>query len=205
MISLYHDGELPSPWKEKMQDHLESCSECKAVFSGYDWLGEYLHTASAETAAQGSENRGPHPQDEAIKAAQERVWNKLTAPELVVGRAGESRWAGTKPWNLRITLPLPVAAAAVLVIVLSLAFAVLRAKTPAPSLPQDTMAGISSMGLNEQGMFPMHDITEVLQYLSSQDSTDIMVIRLPETRSFSRIGEPELINAADYSRRNSFR
>jgi hypothetical protein len=58
---------------------------------------------------------------------------------------------------------------------------------------------------DNQGIVPIQDMAGVLQYLSGQDYGDFMVIRLPESRSFSRIGEPALINAADYSRRTARR
>jgi len=197
MISLYRDGELPSPWKEKMQAHLESCSECNAVLSGYERVREYIH--DGETSFGNKLDL----QDGVIQAAQERVWKKLTMPELITGGASKAGSKIRRPWNWSVNLPLPVAAAAVLVVVISLVFVGIKARTP--SLPQIEPVASAGMGIYDQGMIPMHDITEVLQYLSSQDSADFMVIRLPEIKSFSRMGEPELINAADYSRRNTLR
>jgi len=181
IISLYHDGELPSPWKEKMETHLSECPQCRSILEGYGKLGETL-SLKAEDSMQG---------------AMERVWAKLG--EQPVRQDIRRR----KPIRYRtITLPLPVAAAtaaAVLIIVAFFALMGLRS-TPA-SLSQDPMVA-SAMGLDDYGIVPMDDMGEVLQYLSSQDNGDFMVIRLPESRRFSRPGEPALINAADYSRRD---
>ena len=190
MISLYYDGEIPSPWKEKMETHLSECPECRAVFAEYGYLGKYLHGA---------------PED-AVTAAQERVWKKLTAPELIIPSA-EARQITVKRKALsrNITMPLPVAAAAVLVIIASLALVgvstVNRAPSPIPVVTAD-------INLDEQGIVPVHDLHDmsgVIQFLSNQGIGDFMVIRLPESSTFSRSGEPVLINAADYSRRNVFR
>jgi hypothetical protein len=41
---------------------------------------------------------------------------------------------------------------------------------------------------------------EVLRYLGKEDAGDIVIIKLPESKSFSSSGEPALIKAADYSR-----
>ena len=183
IISLYHDGELPSPWREKMEVHLKSCPECRAVISGYGLIGESLQAEASET----------------FEAAQERVWKKLTSLEPATSKV---KWKEKRGWNRNITLPLPLAAAAVLLIVVSLALVGIRAVNR-PS-PQDALA-TASIGLDDQVMVPLQDITGVLQYLSSQENGDFMVIRLPETRTFSRIGEPTLINAADYSRRSVIR
>jgi hypothetical protein len=48
---------------------------------------------------------------------------------------------------------------------------------------------------------PVNDISGVLRYLGDTDSNDSVIIRLPESRSFRRAGEPKIIKAADYSPR----
>jgi hypothetical protein len=40
----------------------------------------------------------------------------------------------------------------------------------------------------------------VLQYLGSNDTGDILILRLPESRNFASYGEPAIIKAADYTR-----
>lgn len=187
ILSLYHDGELPSPWKEKLEAHLESCSECRNILAGYRNLGE--NPAEAR--------------DENMLAAKERVWKNLTAPELVM----PERIAAWRPrktvWNRTVTLPLPAAAAAAVVIIVALfALANLR-QNRLPAADSMATAGI----VDDQGMVPVNgkDMSGVLEYLSGQDNGDFMIISLPETRQFSRTGEPALINAADYSRRNASR
>jgi hypothetical protein len=46
-------------------------------------------------------------------------------------------------------------------------------------------------------MVPASDLSGILQYLGD-DSPDIVIIRLPESRSFMSSGEPAIIKAADY-------
>jgi len=194
LISLYMDGELPSPWKEKMKDHLESCPECRAVFSGYQGLKDCFQDLPQEN----------------IEAAGERVWKKLLSAELVFP---ENPAAIYKPnekriWKRSVSLPLPMAAAAaVLVIIVFFAIIGIQRGRQPPVL--DSVAAVIPEYMQvlgaEQGMVPVQDMTGVLQYLSSQDYGDFMIIRLPETSSFSRVGEPALINAADYSRRTTYR
>jgi hypothetical protein len=183
LISLYYDGELPSPWKEKMEAHLNSCAGCQSVLAGYRSLGDHFRDLPEKTT----------------RAAQERVWKKLTMPELVAS-GNQDRWAGNRVWNRSVTLPLPVAAAAVFIIVVSLAFVGIRGMRQSPA-----QNSVATIGLDEQEILPIHDMTDVLQYLTGLDNGDFMVIRLPESRKFSRTGEPALINAADYSRRNIIR
>jgi len=189
IISLYYDGEVPSPWKEKMKAHLDSCPKCRAILSEYGYLGEHLSGAQAE----------------AITEAQGRVWKKLTAPELLSpGIEARGIVSRTKTRNWRnITLPLPVAAAAVLVMITSFTLLGVNSFNRPPVQNHMTPASIA---VDDQRIVPVNDISGIIQYLSSQGIGDFMVIRLPaESPNFSRTGEPVLINAAHYSRRNTFR
>jgi hypothetical protein len=179
IISLYLDGELPSPWDGKMEAHLESCDECRSALAGYRRIKNYLLSDK----------------EKALAEAQERVWQKLTAPGLVASQKPRKE----RIWNQNISLPFPAAAAAALVFVILIALLGIRSLSQ-PSLVQEQIVA-SGIGLNDNGMVNIQDMTGVLQYLSSQDNGDFMVIRLPESRTFTRIGEPALINAADYSSR----
>jgi predicted anti-sigma-YlaC factor YlaD len=178
LISLYFDDELPSPWKEKMEAHLESCTECRTVLAGYRNLGERFRDLP----------------ERSLETAQKRVWEKLSERRIIVPKE--------KIWHKNISLPLP-AAAAVLVFILFFALVGIRGLVrPAPQ--EQLMA--AGLELDDYGMLHLDDMSEVLKYLSSQDDNgDFTVIVLPESRKFSRVGEPALINAADYSRRTTYR
>jgi hypothetical protein len=58
------------------------------------------------------------------------------------------------------------------------------------------------MGLDLQGMVPVSDMNGIMQYLGQEDTADFVIIRLPESRNFVSSGEPTIVKAADYSRRN---
>ena len=195
MLSLYFDKELPSPWKEKLEGHLQNCPHCQAALAEYRRLGEILREPDGQT----------------MQASQDRLWKKLAEAETFRTENSKSafskalRMEKIRPWSRSITLPLPAAAAAaVLIVVIFLALIGVIELRQAPS--QDMMAAIN-IELDDHGIvpIPVQDMSGVLQYLSGQDGGDFMVVRLPETRRFTRAGEPALINAADYSRRNTFR
>ena len=42
LYSVYIDGELPSPWKEKLEAHLKDCSECRTVLNSYEELSRKI-------------------------------------------------------------------------------------------------------------------------------------------------------------------
>jgi anti-sigma factor RsiW len=174
IISVYLDGELPSPWKEKLETHLEGCPACGARLNRYRGLSDAL---------------GEETDPSRVEEGKERVWRRLGA--------GEHSGVRRTFWFRSVSVPMPVAAAAAAVLVF--AFILLINGRRAPTI-QDTVA----MGLDVQDI-PAIDINGVLQYLGNEDTGDIVIIRLPESRSFTSLGEPALIKAADYSRRNSSR
>jgi anti-sigma factor RsiW len=184
ILSLYFDGELPSPWREKMEAHLGSCASCAGRLDRYRLLSRSMaETAGIVPAAAGERIRWNAPNRAAPRPA--RLPADRTRPEA--GRF----------WRRSVSVPLPaVAAAAAVVLALTLLF------TLKPEPAQDTVA--SGMGLAMEGI-PAADINGILQYLGSEDSSDIVIIRLPESTSFTSLGEPALMKAADYSRRNGSR
>jgi hypothetical protein len=165
-----------------MEAHLALCPECRAVLAAYRRVGTELG-----------------PPEENLTAARERVWAKLA--EAGVDSSGLYRAGRKRIWNRSVTLPLPAAAAAA-ALVIGVFLVLLGTGEKARPLPPEPVAAI---GLDDRGIVPMQDMNGVINLLSSQDNGDFMIIRLPESRNFSRSGEPALINASDYPRRQGHR
>jgi len=181
LLSVYLDGELPSPWKEKLEAHLDACPVCAAR------LGEYRQAALAlRSAGPGAQTRSP----EAEEAAKARVWRALAHR----GAHQPGRGPAPRLWRRPVVLPLPAAAA--------LAIALIAALVGGPLLASRSRdQSIARLGSEAQDVIPIADMSGVLSYLESQDSsTDILIIKLPESRSFIPSGEPALVRAADYMR-----
>ncbi|MDR2054229.1 MAG: zf-HC2 domain-containing protein [Treponema sp.] len=177
ILSVYLDGELPSPWKEEMEIHLARCPECRAKLEQYRRLSAFIADDRRDLSGE-----------------MERVWLKLG--KAVSGRRfGNS--GGRRFWRQSVAVPLPavIAAAALLVATFTLAVTGYTAKRAAPDAGAVAAAGIS---LDVQGIVPVSDVNSFLRYLGNEDSTDFMIIRLPETRSFSNPGQPTIIKASDY-------
>jgi hypothetical protein len=58
----------------------------------------------------------------------------------------------------------------------------------------------NGLGMEVQTI-PVADMNGVIQYLGGDDTADIVIIRLPESKSFRSFGEPAMIKAAEYSAR----
>jgi anti-sigma factor RsiW len=197
---MYLDGELPSPWKEKMEAHLASCPGCRNVIKAWGRISGDL-----------TEQEDP--------GRRERVWERLgnriaaakATEEALRGRAvlaGTGGFALSGLWRRRVTLPFPaaaalgVAAAAAVVLILSSVWMRGFAGNAAPA-SDSPIAALEAAGIDMElrDIRPVNDVSGVLQYLGDTDSNDIVIIRLPESRSFRSAGEPKIIRAADYSQR----
>jgi anti-sigma factor RsiW len=204
ILSVYFDGELPSPWKEKMEAHLASCAACTAILRQYTLCSAKLKRGEGPPfksspvgnplKSTGGGALQPSAFNDALELAGERVWKNL------LQKTG-NRAPDRALWRRKVSLPLPAAAAAAVLFII-LAAALLR-QPGQTAVQQDMMAG--GMGLNMQDMVPVSDMDGVLQYLGNQDSNDMVIMRLPESKSFISSGEPTMIKAADYSRRTQGR
>jgi hypothetical protein len=198
LLSVYLDGELPSPWKEKMESHLASCPACRSV----------VETWGRIFGEAGEEDPGRH----------ERVWERIGGrvaageagfrEDLFRNGAGFSKAKGftlSGLWRRRVTLPFPAAAlgamtaAAVALIVSSVWFRSFTGTAVPVSEPAVAALGPAGLDMELRDIRPVNDVSGVLRYLGDTDSNDIVIIRLPESRSFRSAGEPKIIKAADYS------
>jgi hypothetical protein len=194
MLSVYFDGEMPSPWKEKLEAHVSGCPDCKKRLETYRLISH----ASASSAEIPTE-------------AGERVWQRLALGDGVTSGQSSLPAIRRPVWRRRLSVPLPaIAAAAVLVIVFAFAFfmktpatgdapAVASGTESAPAIASET-GGMPVIGTAESDIseiFP--DMASVMQYLNDRDSGDVLIIRLPDSRDFRNYSEPAMIRSADYS------
>jgi hypothetical protein len=169
MISLYHDGELPYPWKEKLESHLEDCPSCREYLGRLRCLSGILSEGA----------------DYSVDPVRRRVWQRLSASAAASGRIRPR-----SIWGRSVQVPLPLALAAAALVLIFGVFFVRSPRTAAP-------ANAALSALDMQTVVPVTDLNGIWQYLGNDDSGDIVIIRLPESRSFNRYGEPAIIRAAD--------
>jgi len=217
ILSLYLDGELPSPWKEKMQEHFEQCIVCREKFENMKRLQELFHkdkTAArtyierivdAPGTQKGSNSQEKTSAENDLKEVKERVWNKIE-------NRRNFRSQNINMWQRRLSIPVPAAAAAAVIILLLAAFW-MRINTNAPN-QQDTTDKSNFILAAEMdkieeipGIIPSAaDMSGILQYLApANNGTNIIILQLPESQNFLRAGEPAIIRAADFSRQDSRR
>ncbi|MDR0645301.1 MAG: zf-HC2 domain-containing protein [Treponema sp.] len=179
LLSVYFDGELPSPWKEKMESHVVSCAKCASRLAEFRTCSERLKKKAVKPS-----------HEEEVK---ERVFQNLV-PYFERRR--------TAVWSRSISLPLPAVAAAAAVFILAFIFALVRPFSSV-QMPQSASMALmeSSVEMDVQNIVPASEINGIMQYLGQQNGSEYMIIRLPETKNFTSSGEPLIIKAADYPRR----
>ncbi|MDR1900331.1 MAG: zf-HC2 domain-containing protein [Treponema sp.] len=176
ILSVYLDGELPSPWKEKMESHLALCARCRERLEGYRVVHDTVFRSMASPGA--------------MEAARERVWANLERRR----GTGSCLYRDAGIWRRRVTVPLPAAAAAAAIFVIVLALVWIRRPAAYLREPEAAMAAEIDMG----DIVPMSDLNGVLQYLGGEDTGNYVILKLPESRSFMSMGEPTILKEADY-------
>jgi len=102
VISEYVDGQLPSPWKEKLEQHIAECPKCKAELEKYKKLGAILKQPGIE---------------ETRDFDYDLSFKKLDAKLHDVKKHGSrTEEVKTHFWHKTIRLPAPMLVAAVLVV-----------------------------------------------------------------------------------------
>ncbi|MCL2209276.1 MAG: zf-HC2 domain-containing protein [Treponema sp.] len=196
LISDYMDGELPSPWKEKLESHLSECSVCREKLDSFRGFFNWKHD-----------------EQELMEESKKAVWKKLQSRPVQTLRTYN---AGV--WQRKLSVPLPALAAAAAVVLLFGAMIWVRSGSAnggntvnsfanAPNVLNAHVETGEWVSLNAYdtipNMMPASDLNSVLQYLGS-DRAEIIIINLPES-NFTRSGEPAIIRAADYTEQQTGR
>lgn len=190
ILSVYIDEELPSPWKEKLETHLSECSSCREKLNKFKLIDKQSDSEQCM-----------------IDEAKDRVWQNLQSRRTFQPRVikGNSSTDNISIWQKRLSIPIPAAAAAAIIIMLA---ALLMFRGNGQQITNNGLANqidpyqragflIATEEEEIPGIIPTSDINSVLQYLNS-DSSEIIILKLPESKSFSRTGEPAILRAADY-------
>ncbi len=216
ILSIYMDGELPSPWKEKMESHLTECSVCREKFENFKRLQELFkkdthqrRTIVERDVPEGALSFQADP-EALMLSSKEKVWRNLESRQRFRSNRSVRRSVHVRGYDLmrrRLSVPLPAVAAAAVVIALVTMLLVRSGSvnnSGFASIPVEPAAKTASFMIAAEeempGVIPTADINSVLQYLGSE-RPDVIILQLPESRNFLRSGEPAIVRAADYSGR----
>jgi len=203
LLSIYVDGELPSPWKEKMETHLKECSLCREKLGSFKHLHELFKkdTTVKRTYVERiiDESTEEHTYtEEEMQQSKDRIWKKIES----------KRHVKSNVWKRRLSIPIPFAAAAALILALMAGFWI-RGETALQDMitkQKESAERVNFILASEEeeipSIPPQTDLNSVLQYLVGS-GTEIVIIQLPSDKNFQRSGEPAMIRAADYKQNSS--
>lgn len=181
LLSAYADGEVPSPWKERIAEHLASCGNCAAVVERYESLrARFRADACSGEVAMVERVRARVERDLASRPASPRG-------SFVPGRVA---WPGTTRGR-RVSLPLPLAAAAAAALLFFAGLAAAGLFRPSGSaVPALASAEVIPNGAQEVSM------DGILRYLDSQNAQVTLTINLPSETTFGEPGNPVIVRAS---------
>jgi anti-sigma factor RsiW len=189
LISAYIDGEVPSPWRERLEEHIASCSDCAALAANYSALGERLRAESgADESAPLARGR------ERLDALLVAIPKTAPLPRAVgTDLKRPSSWAA---WRRSISLPLPLAAAAALIVIL------LGGATTMLALKPERGTSIQAVASGELAPHQAQpaSMDELLRYLNSSDGQVTLTINLPTGTTFGSAGKPVIMRSGQVLR-----
>jgi len=68
VLSIYTDGELPSPWKEKLESHLTECSVCRGKLKSFKSLQELFQKSTHHERTFVERASGHIPEEHALRS-----------------------------------------------------------------------------------------------------------------------------------------
>jgi hypothetical protein len=207
LISIYIDGELPSPWKEKMTSHLAECPICREKLESFKSVqvlfakNTHQERTFVERSSEERSSEYVHTEQQFMEAAKEKVWKKLQLTR-------RPRLQNYNVWQRKVSIPWPMAAAAAILLIFGTALWIGRGSSNNNSgyanLPVIPSSERSGFAINVEESIPnvisAGDFNSLIQSLGG-DRTEIIILQLPESSNFFSSGEPAMIKAADYVRR----
>lgn len=184
LISSWVDGEVPSPWKERLQAHLEVCPSCSARAKAYQGLSGALGLDGAEAAALA--------RIETRLGA--RLASRLDSSLEAADGLSPATHPGSPLWRRGLVVPLPLAAVAALAIVFLLGLT-------ATSLMGRSRPAVQSLAATE--LVPQStssgSMEALVHYLEAQNAQVNLTIQLPSGATFSSSGKPVVMKAEEAS------
>jgi anti-sigma factor RsiW len=181
LLSAYLDGEVPSPWKERMDAHINACPQCRGKVVAYKVLSGALNENFDEA------------EKEFLRLAKTRIASSIdmaSAPEKSVG-VHSGAWA--ELWSRRISLPMPIlaASAAAFVLVFGVAMGIFGSFKGMSREATGSVASASSTITAQSATLEL-----MAQYMKQQSVQPVM-IEIPSESVFYQTGNPLILSDSE--------
>jgi anti-sigma factor RsiW len=180
ILSAYRDGEVPSPWADRIAAHAASCPECARKLESYGKLSSGLALS---------------PSADSVERARARVAERLASSMAAAPRTRRG------PWHRYLVLPLPLALAAALVAAAVPAIGLLgrlsprrgaavASETPGPAGIARPISVPGTADSAPSGDFS--DFASLLDYLNGQEGYIRITVDIPPNRKIAPGGPAEI-------------
>ncbi|MCE1206044.1 MAG: zf-HC2 domain-containing protein [Spirochaetia bacterium] len=176
LLSAYCDGEVPSPWKERIEAHAAVCAKCSERIRTYAELHAMLN--ALDTAEE----------KKAFDAARQRVFTAIQSRQFDFS-GKPSRTFGSRIsefWTRPVVLPMPVAAAA-LVVVAFLGGLSLGVLNPRAKDTRVLASAVQTLPASNASF------DSILQFAESQTSPQTVTIRVQKDALIIQQGTPVIV------------
>ncbi len=177
LLSAYSDGEVPSPWKERMDAHINACMHCQAKVANLKRLSsalvggfdaeerQFLSTARSRIAASIDFSAAPGKTTD----LHTRLWHEL--------------------WSRRISLPMPLlaASAAAFVLIFGAAMGIFGSFK---GISQEASGSIASAS---KTITAQSATLELMAQYMKQQSVQPVMIEIPGESVFYQSGNPLIV------------
>jgi hypothetical protein len=177
LLSAFFDGEVESPWAERIRRHVEACPGCQQSMTRLENLRQTL-LSDEEPAVEGPFER--------------------TRQRLQSLRSAGWRHQRRPLWRVRIGVPVP-AIAAVFAVLLGMGGLLIFLSTR-PNFPFMSIKRQPSGITEVQVAAPIEDLEQLLKSLDNEPGHEQIIITLPKDTEFLQFGEPKMLRADEYSR-----
>lgn len=181
LLSAYLDGEVPSPWKERMDAHISACPNCRAKVAEYQRLSVAL-VAGFDAKEQ-----------QFLKAAGSRIGSSIDFSGGLKRAADVHMRLWRDLWSRRISLPVPLlaASAAAFVLVFGAAMGLFG------SFKGITREASGSMASASRTITAQSATLELMAQYMKQQSVQPVMIEIPSESVFYQSGNPLIVADSD--------
>jgi anti-sigma factor RsiW len=178
ILSAFLDGEVESPWREAVSEHLAGCDECRSLLSRMEATRRLLREDASHDPA------GP----------MERIRARMLSQDI-------RRPIAVPLWRRRLSVPIPLAAAAsafVFLMAVALVLALFRLNIGTVHI---TRAPAGTMEIKIAA--PVGNLESLLKTFETQDSSQD-VITIPKDYRLTPVGEPLMGTEAEFPRKKQW-
>ncbi len=180
LICVHVDGELESPWRERLEKHLAACSRCAGIERSYRSLSTRLVSGAMTLPGEAEALARLH----------------AAGPGIATGDGGRPAIRlRTIPFSeryIRISAPIATAAALLVVVLAGVVASTFVPRPGATFSPAPMVAGITSYA-------PGESFEELVRSVAGGEDQTTLVIHLPERSDFASRGEPVLMTVSSKS------